>query len=145
MESEIYITLPSNSSKKFFANNSLSKYTTKLDQKLTLQDGQRYKVGLAELIIPADVLPAGIKDCYIYCSLCAMSYVGDTYSRLLRVIRVNDKMKKFSYDFNKIHYYALQEREIDTIDIWITDQKGATFSFKTTDHPVIVVLCIARE
>ena len=47
MASQFYITLPSNSSLKYFPENKTCKYTTKLHRPLTLNED--YEVGLAEI------------------------------------------------------------------------------------------------
>ena len=48
MESEFYVTLPSNSSMEYFPDNKTSNFVTKLSTTLQL-DGER-KVGLAEIV-----------------------------------------------------------------------------------------------
>jgi hypothetical protein len=48
--SSFYVTLPSNSSMKFFPNNTLTKYTTKLNTPLQLEG--KYEVALTEIMYP---------------------------------------------------------------------------------------------
>ena len=50
MESELDVTLPSNSSMKYFPNNKTSNFVTKLSRTLQL-DGE-WEVGLAEIDYP---------------------------------------------------------------------------------------------
>ena len=50
MESEFYVTLPSNSSMEYFPNNKTSNFVTKLSRTLQL-DGE-WEVGLAEIVYP---------------------------------------------------------------------------------------------
>jgi len=50
-----YITLPSNSSMRYFPNNTLTKYTTKLHNQLQLEG--KYEVALTEIIFPFNWLP----------------------------------------------------------------------------------------
>ena len=50
MESEFYITLPSNSSMQYFPDNKTSNFVTKLSRTLRL-DGE-WEVGLAEIDYP---------------------------------------------------------------------------------------------
>ena len=45
-----YITLPSNSSEKFYPNNTLAQFTTKLQTNISLHD--EWEVGLAEITFP---------------------------------------------------------------------------------------------
>ena len=47
MESEFYVTLPSNSSMQYFPNNKKSNFVTKLSRTLQL-DGE-WEVGLAQI------------------------------------------------------------------------------------------------
>ena len=50
MESEFYVTLPSNSSVEYFPDNKTSNFVTKLSRTLQL-DGE-WEVGLAEIVYP---------------------------------------------------------------------------------------------
>ena len=50
MESEFYVTLPSNSSMQYFPDNKTSNFVTKLSRTLQL-DGE-WEVGLAEIDYP---------------------------------------------------------------------------------------------
>ena len=50
MESEFYVTLPSNSSMQYFPDNKTSNFVTKLSRTLQL-DGE-WEVGLAEIVYP---------------------------------------------------------------------------------------------
>ena len=50
MESEFYVTLPSNSSMQYFPDNKTSNFVTKLPRTLQL-DGE-WEVGLAEIVYP---------------------------------------------------------------------------------------------
>jgi len=50
MTHQFFVTLPSDSSMKYYAENTVAKFTTKLPQSISL-DGE-YEVGLAEIIYP---------------------------------------------------------------------------------------------
>ena len=50
-----YVTLPSNSSMKYFPNNTLTKYTSKLHNQLQLEG--KYEVALTEIMFPFNWLP----------------------------------------------------------------------------------------
>ena len=50
MESEFYVTLPSNSSMEYFPDNKTSNFVTKLSRTLQLDGG--WEVGLAEIAYP---------------------------------------------------------------------------------------------
>ena len=45
-----YLTLPSNSSEKYYPNNTLTQYTTKLREDITLKGD--WEVGLTEILYP---------------------------------------------------------------------------------------------
>lgn len=141
METELYFTLPSNSSKNFYSGNLVSQFTTKLAQGVRLPEGQRHSIGLAELIFPFEALPDNYpKDLYIYCDLCAYNFVGDETNRFLRVVRIVPKQE--SYRFSKIYFHSLVDPVFDTIEIVILSQSGERYPFKTSAVPSIIVLCI---
>ena len=50
MESEFYVTLPSNNSVQYFADNNISNFVTKLSRTPQL-DGE-WEAGLAEIVYP---------------------------------------------------------------------------------------------
>ena len=50
MESEFYVTLPSNSSMQYFPDNKTSNFVNKLSR--TLQLDEDWEVGLAEIVYP---------------------------------------------------------------------------------------------
>ena len=54
MESEFYVTLPSNSSMEYFPDNKTSNFVTKLSRTLQL-DGE-WEVGLAETYVKERIL-----------------------------------------------------------------------------------------
>lgn len=144
-DSGLYLFLPSNSSKTFYPDNVISKYTTKLVQPLTLNPGSRYQIGLAELIIPSSALPSQIdSDLYCYSSICTQNYVGDSYGRLLRIIRLDNK--RDNYEFCQIYFHDLESNfQIHHIEIFLADQKGKKFPFSPSSLPSIVVLCIKES
>ena len=50
--SQMYVTLPSNSSMKYFPDNKLTNYTTRLPETLNLGQGGSWEVGLSEIQYP---------------------------------------------------------------------------------------------
>lgn len=138
MDEEIILTLPSNTSG---IGNDLNKYSTQLAKALVLDPNKAYSVGLTELIIPASALPSVVtSDVYIYCSWVSPSFTGDSFSKLLRTVRVNQSTD--TYQFFKIYYRPLEDSRYDSIDILLADQKGELYKFSKSSLPVIIVLSL---
>lgn len=139
---EEFFTLPSNSSKDWHGGNTISAFTTKLARPFILKPGCSYRVGLAELKIPADALPTTASDdCYVYCSICALNYVGDALAPLLRSVRISKVQE--TYEFAKLYMHKLIDiKEIKDVTITLAAQSGKNFPFKSSSLPSSVVLCI---
>ena len=60
--SRFYLTLPSNSSMKYYPENTVAQFTTKLNNMIEL-DGD-WEVGLAEISVPSKVENAFNDECY---------------------------------------------------------------------------------
>ena len=69
--SHFYLTLPSNSSMEYYPSNTLAKYTTKLQNEISLQG--EWEVGLTEIIFPRNWLNVGEKQ-FINIYLFAIRY-----------------------------------------------------------------------
>lgn len=146
MGKERFLFLPSNSSKDFHDKNSLSKFTTRLVQPLTFQLGYEYRIGLAELSIPANALPNQNQsdDCYVYCSLCCLNYVGDTFSKLLRSVRISKTTE--TYSFPIIFFHEIEPvTYVTDIEIKLARQGGENFPFKSSTLPSIATICIVED
>ena len=85
-------------------------------------------------------IDAGVSSLYVYCSIIKPSYVGDTLSKLIRVVQVprcvyGEPVQKI-YDIP--HYFQLCYSEFDRIEISIRDDTGEPIEFN--DGNVVVVL-----
>lgn len=146
MGKERFLFLPSNSSKSFHKDNTLSKFTTRLFQPLTLKPGYEYRIGLAELSLPGDAIPNATQsdDCYVYCSLCCLNYVGDSFSKLLRTVRISKTTETYSFPIIFFHEVELVTHVTD-IEIKLARQSGENFPFRSSTLPSIATLCIDEE
>jgi hypothetical protein len=70
--SQFYITLPSDSSVKYFPNNTVAHYTTKLPESLNLNGD--YEVGLSEIIYTKSWHNYPPEDCYLNLTKAAVHY-----------------------------------------------------------------------
>jgi len=61
--SRFYLTLPSNSSRRYYPENTVARYTTKLDNTVELHGD--WEVGLVEISTPADMTNVGENECYL--------------------------------------------------------------------------------
>jgi len=64
--SRFYLTLPSNSSMNYYAQNAVAQYTTKLNSLIEL-DGE-WEVGLTEISFPFEIENVGERECYFITS-----------------------------------------------------------------------------
>lgn len=83
---------------------------------------------------------AGIHTFYVYSDIVKPSFVGDTYSKILRVVQVpnvkfGDSVKEI---FDTPHYYQLSSKEISSIEIDIKDDTNNPIKFRF--GRVVVVL-----
>ena len=87
METEFYVTLPSNSSMEYFPDNKTSNFVTKLSRTLQL-DGE-WEVGLAEIDYPHTWynIREGKNSVEIY--------APDTYSKQLNTVFSLDITRKY--------------------------------------------------
>lgn len=141
MDEEI-LTLPSDVEATYF-KNTLSRYKTELSHPLELDPASKYKVGLCELMLPLEALPDTIEDCFIYCSLCDNSYVGNSWSKILRMVRVNKD--KDVYEFQRVYYKTVEERHVTSIELFLATKKGEPYKFKSSSLPTSIVLSIIRQ
>lgn len=71
--SHFYLTLPSNSSEKFYPGNTLTNYTTRLHNSVTLNDD--WEVGLSEIMFPRswyNIQKGGVEYYTVSCDRCHM-------------------------------------------------------------------------
>ena len=78
-------------------------------------------------------LSAGIHSLYVYCDLVDPSFVGDTYTNILRSVNVN-RGDEFSRDvelvFNPIQYLKLSKNKFHWISVGFYDDAGEVIPFK---------------
>ena len=60
--SRFYLTLPSNNSIKYYPENAVARYTTKLDNTIELE--VEWEVGMVEIWIPTDLVNVPVDRCY---------------------------------------------------------------------------------
>ena len=66
-----YLTLPSNSSEKYYQNNTATNFTTKLAKRIELDQQFKWEVGLSEIILPQSWYNITSDDVIsVYCSNC---------------------------------------------------------------------------
>src|SRR5436190_18832110 len=64
-QSQFYVTLPSNSSMKYYPNNTTSNFITHLSSAINVSDGAQWEVALVEAHYPNSFLTVG-NDALIY-------------------------------------------------------------------------------
>lgn len=88
---------------------------------------------------------AGVHSLFVYCDIVKPTIVGDSYSQILRTVQVpkvefGETVQKI---YDRIHYYPLNSKEFQTIEIDIKDDTGKTIRFE--EGRVIVVLHFKHE
>jgi hypothetical protein len=76
---------------------------------------------------------AGIHSLYVYCDIIEPSFVGDTYAQLLRVVEIPNSVpfgEQCVITYEKPHYFPLNTRLFDLIEIDIKDGAGERIRFK---------------
>lgn len=69
---------------------------------------------------------------YVYCDIVKHSFVGDSYSQLIRFVEVpsNSKFRdQLLFSYTNIHYINLYSKEFDSIEIDIKDDFGERIPF----------------
>lgn len=150
--SGFYVYLSSDGCEKLFPNNTKSSYTIQLSEPIELDPAFSWNVALAEVIFPATsntdnniaLAPgtaAGIGPVFIYSDCASNCRVGDSYSRILRIV----SPKKSHQTFPDRFYVPVSQRKIDTISILVASRAGSRYPLAAGKEPVVVVLHFQRE
>jgi hypothetical protein len=81
---------------------------------------------------PLDI-NAGIHSLFVYCDIIKPTFVGDSYSNLLRVVKIPPNVafgEQIVITYDKPQYFKLNTHLFDTIDLTIRDDSGAPIGFQ---------------
>ena len=81
--------------------------------------------------IPHSMLPT-FYSLYVYCDIVKHSFVGDSFTQLMRIVEVPPQSKfrdQILFSYTNIHYMNLQVKEFDSIEINIKDDLGDPIPF----------------
>ena len=89
-------------------------------------------------------LDGGVTEIYIYTDIIASHYVGDTVSRLLRVVPcANEQKDQIVKHYDNPLYFPLSKKYIETIEIELKSSSGHNIIF--TGGKTLVVLSFRRK
>lgn len=110
-----FLTLPSNSSEKYFPNNTATNFVTKLPKKIVLDDRYKWEVGLIEIILPQTRYNVNGDDVInVYCSNCVHTVPG------LASTTDSTRLKSYNKQIKLQHgYYATIRKLVDHINVQI--------------------------
>ena len=74
---------------------------------------------------------------YIYTDIIKPQLVGDSLSRCLRVLHVNDNQH---HVFNPVYYFPVEKKNLESIEILLADKFGETVPFRSGQESSIIVL-----
>ena len=80
---------------------------------------------------------------YVYTDIIKPQLVGDSLSRCLRVVNLN--IGQHHQTFNPIHYYPVERKHLETIELLLADKRGEKIPFYSGEEPSIVVLHFIKK
>lgn len=144
-----YVYLSSDSSEKTHSKNTHAAFTVQLANTIELDPNCAWSVAIAETIFPSTDQPTALRTysgimmtdftkgpIFIYSDLVRTSNVGDSDSKLLRII----SPPKAHQTFIDRHYIPVVGRRISQISILMTDRLGVRYPLSGGKVPVILVL-----
>jgi hypothetical protein len=78
-------------------------------------------------------IDAGIHSLFVYCDIIKPSFVGDSYSKLLRVVKIPQQLtfgQQWVITYDNPQYFKLCSHTFDTIDLRIRDGTGTPIDFQ---------------
>ena len=147
--SHFYLTLPSNSSEKFYPNNTLAQFSTKLQEDVSL-DGV-WEVGLAEISFPKKWFNIN-EDQYIsiFCYDCrditpemATKPKNMTYTRHIKVSpgyyrNMNEIIDKINALVELTYTHPIAEWKDDDTDYFVSSRGRPEFAFDALCNKAIL-------
>jgi len=138
-----FVTLSSTDSSNLYPDNKPHRFEVKLNKTLRF-DTSSWTVALVEITFkkqPAFQSKAILRVCS---NICEHSFVGHTSLPLLRSVDASGVAKKqLTKIFEYPYYHPLALTEIDSVDIYITDEHGSPATF--LNQPLSLTLHFKHE
>lgn len=140
---KMYLTLCSDSSKKYYSDNTVACFTTQLTEPICLGDAQ-YEVGVMEAFLPP-LIPADARNSpiFLYTDVIKPTMVSDTAVRLLRVFTPHNDTGY--HECAVVHYLPIERRNFSSITLSFHSRTGERYPFPTGEHSSTVVLHFREE
>lgn len=139
---EFHIFLPSDSSKEYYKNNTLSQYTTHLAQVLDFTK-ESWEVGLAEIGYNS-FKNENESSLFIYVDIIQPQIVGDNYSRILRILPF-PYYKGGHKIFDPIFYFPIDKGYFQDIEIRLISKDGTNIDFYESNIATLITLHFRRS
>lgn len=135
-----FLTLSSDSSKQFFGDNTIARFSTQLARPIC--PSLSYEVAVCEVFLPPfetwKARTPASSPIYLYCDVVRPVLVCDTRARLLRVL-VPDIISGH-YSFPILYYVPVEKRCFHTITLSFHTKTGDRYPFQDGGYPSTVVL-----
>ena len=106
-----YLFLSSEDSTSTHPSNSMFDFTIEFPQPLELEG--KWECALTEIVYSDSING----DLYVYCDICAYSYVSDSYKPLLRIVDGSDI-------FEKQYFIPVTQQVVPRLRLYIRDKQG---------------------
>ena len=133
MQNEIimYLYISSEQSDNYFTDNTSTRFRVRLPKRLNLDPRGGWHMAVLDLDLPR--LQEGYKTAYLTINsrVCEPSFVNTALTPTLNRVYFNDVHRGCPVTFDSPRYVKVTTDVLDVLDIYLTDSKGATPSFKT--------------
>ena len=89
---------------------------------------------------PYDI-KAGIHTLFIYCDIIKPHLVGDSHLQLLKYVEIPNNLNygdQVHLKYSNIQYFKIQTKELDSIEISITDDTGKKIYFSNSKNVIVL-------
>ena len=125
MEDPFYIRVNNEHSKKYFPENSPSRFQVFLDQTINF-DG--YECALVDFMCTTEMFETTMKDVYIYFNVCTEQPIGGIKDSLMRYTLVH-KDQLHMEKFVNPYYISVKPMNTSLLEVYIKDRNGKDVSF----------------
>lgn len=140
-----YVYVSSDASEKIHPGNTHAAFTMELATTIELDPRYKWSVALCEAIFPSSISRTysgmsvsdhGKGPIFVYTDLVQTSSVGDSDTRILRIISPPNPHQNFI----DRHYIPVSGERITQISILMTDRLAVKYPFTKSSVPIIMVL-----
>jgi hypothetical protein len=131
----MFVTLSSDSSKQFFADNTVAHFSSVLTKPICATPSE---VAVVEVFLPPFKPSLTSSPIFLYTDVIKPVAVSDTDARLLRVL--TPFTMTGHHEFTSSHYLPVEKQNFTSITLSFRTKTGEKYDFPSGSHPSIVVL-----